>query len=699
MSDQTLKTFFSPKGVVIIGASTDPAKLGYVMARNLLHSGYSGAMHYVNPKGGTLFDQPLYKAIKQVPNPVDLAVVLVAAAMVPETLKQCAARGIKAVIIATGGFREAGPEGAALEEECLKIAKKHGMRLIGPNCIGLLDTHLPVDTTFLPPPPPVPGPVAFLSHSGAICAALTDWMRGQGMGLSRLVSLGNQVDVCETDLLSLTADDPHTRAITLYIESIRDGRRFVEEARKASLKKPIIALKVGRSTAGQRAAASHTGALAGAEAAYDAAFRKAGILRADNTEEAFHWARALAWCPLPRGNRVAILTNAGGPGVTAADTLEANGLELAVLSEATLTGMRAVLPPFASLNNPVDILASAPPDSYAVCLKLLLEDPGVDMAMVIVPPPPAFAAGAVAKAIIPVIQTSDKPVVAVPMGDSLIQESLAFLRANEVVDYRFSERAVNALGALWQRSESLELLQSPVEKAPSLKTTKVEKALAKTPSGSFASQDLAGELMKAAGIRTAESLLAKNTNQAVAVAEQLEYPVVMKIASSEISHKSDVGGVALGLDSPAAVRVAYDNMLARVKAARPDAYIEGVTLQRMLPPGQEVIVGVVRDPQFGPLVMFGSGGVEVEGLKDVAFALAPLSRRETEEMLNSTWAGRKLAGYRNIPAADREAVVDALLRLAALADELPKIMEIEINPLRVLPPGQGAWAVDVRVKV
>jgi acetyltransferase len=699
MSDQSLKTFFNPIGVVIIGASTDPAKLGYVMARNLLHSGYTGAMHYVNPKGGTLFDQPLYKTVNQIPNPVDLAVILVAAPIVPDVLKQCAARGIKAVIIATGGFREAGPDGAALEDECLKIAKKHGMRLIGPNCIGLLDTHLPLDTTFLPPPPPAPGPVAFLSHSGAICAALTDWMRGQGMGLSRLVSLGNQVDVCETDLLTLTADDPHTRAITLYIESIRDGRRFVAEARKASLKKPIIALKVGRSAAGQRAAASHTGALAGAEAAYDAAFRKAGILRADNTEEAFHWARALAWCPLPRGNRVAILTNAGGPGVTAADTLEANGLELAVLSEATLTGMRAVLPPFASLNNPVDILASAPPDSYAVCLKLLLEDPGVDMAMVIVPPPPAFAAGAVAKAIIPVIQTSDKPVVAVPMGDSLIQESLAFLRANEVVDYRFSERAVNALGALWQRSKSLKQLQSPVEKAPLVKTAKVEKALAKTPSGSFASQDLAAELMAAAGIHTAETLLAKNSNEAIAIAERIEYPVAMKVASAEISHKSDVGGVALGLDSPAAVRVAYDNMLARVKAARPEAHIEGVTLQHMLPPGQEVIVGVVRDPQFGPLVMFGSGGVEVEGLKDVAFALAPLSHREAEEMLDSTWAGRKLAGYRNIAAADREAVVEALLRLAALTDALPRIQEIEINPLRVLPPGQGAWAVDVRVKM
>jgi acetyl coenzyme A synthetase (ADP forming)-like protein len=699
MSDQTLKTFFSPKGVVIIGASTDPAKLGYVMARNLLRSGYSGAMHYVNPKGGTLFEQPLHKTIRRVPGPVDLAVILVAAPAVPDTLKACAARGIKAVIIATGGFREAGPEGAALEEECLKIAKKHGLRLIGPNCIGLLDTHLPVDTTFLPPPPPTPGPVAFLSHSGAICAALTDWMRGQGMGLSRLVSLGNQVDVTETDLLSLTADDPKTRVITLYIESIRDGRRFMEEARKASLKKPIIALKVGRSAAGQRAAASHTGALAGAEAAYDAAFRKAGVLRADNTEEAFHWARALAWCPLPRGNRVAILTNAGGPGVTAADALEANQLELAVLSEVTLTGMRAVLPPFASLNNPVDILASAPPDSYAVCLKLLLEDPGVDMAMVIVPPPPAFAAGAVAKAIIPVIQTSEKPVVVVPMGDSLIQESLAFLRANEVVDFRFSERAVNALGALWQRAESLKVLQQPIEKSPIIKTTRVEKSLAKAPAGSFATQALAAELMAAAGIHTAESLLAKNSTEAVAIAERIDYPVAMKIASAEISHKSDVGGVALNLESQAAVRVAFDNMTSRVKAARPDARIEGVTLQHMLPPGQEVIVGVVRDPQFGPLVMFGSGGIEVEGLKDVTFALAPLSRREAEQMLDSTWAGKKLAGYRNIPAADRQAVVDALLRLASLAEALPQIKEIEINPLRVLPPGQGAWAVDVRVKL
>jgi acyl-CoA synthetase (NDP forming) len=287
----------------------------------------------------------------------------------------------------------------------------------------------------------------------------------------------------------------------------------------------------------------------------------------------------------------------------------------------------------------------------------------------------------------------------VPMGDSLIQESLAFLRANEVVDFRFSERAVNALGALWQRAESLKVLQQPIEKSPIIRTTRVEKSLAKATPGSFATQVLATELMAAAGIRTAESLLARNSTEAVAIAERIDYPVAMKIASEAISHKSDVGGVALNLDSPAAVRVAYDNMLARVKTARPEAPIEGVTLQHMLPPGQEVIVGVVRDPQFGPLVMFGSGGVEVEGLKDVAFALAPLTRREAEEMLEGTWAGRKLAGYRNIPAADRHAVVDALLRLASLAEALPQIKEIEINPLRVLPPGQGAWAVDVRVKV
>jgi acyl-CoA synthetase (NDP forming) len=287
----------------------------------------------------------------------------------------------------------------------------------------------------------------------------------------------------------------------------------------------------------------------------------------------------------------------------------------------------------------------------------------------------------------------------VPMGDRLIQECLEFLHANQIVDYRFSERAVNALGALWKRAESLEQLRAPALKPPAIKTGRVEKELAQLPAGSFTSQEIAAELMKAAGIRTAESRLAKTTNQSVTIAEQLDYPIAMKIASADISHKSDVGGVALNLDSPAAVRVAYDNMLARVKQAKPDAKIDGVNLQHMLPPGQEVIVGVVRDPQFGPLVMFGSGGVEVEGLKDVAFALAPLSRREAEEMLDSTWAGRKLAGYRNIAAADREAVVDALLRLARLAEELPRIKEIEINPLRVMPPGEGAWAVDVRVKV
>ncbi|MGA9397802.1 MAG: acetate--CoA ligase family protein, partial [Anaerolineaceae bacterium] len=401
----------------------------------------------------------------------------------------------------------------------------------------------------------------------------------------------------------------------------------------------------------------------------------------------------------PKGRRVAILTNAGGPGVTAADTLESNGLELAVLSEATIEGMRAVLPPFASLHNPVDILASAPPDAYATCLKLLLDDSGVDSAMVIVPPPPAFSAGAVAKAIIPVIQSSDKPVIVVPMGDHLIQESLAFLRANQVVDYRFAERAVSALGALWKRAETLAVLKDKSGKSPAIKTNRAEKALSKCVPGAFVDLDTASELMKTAGIRTTESLLAKNAGQAVSIAEQFDYPVAMKIASADISHKSDVGGVALNLDSSAAVQVAFQNMTARVKQARPDAKIDGVTLQHMLPPGQEVIVGVVRDPQFGPLVMFGSGGVEVEGLKDVAFALTPLSRREAEEMLDSTWAGRKLAGYRNIAAADREAVVDALLRLASLAEALPRISEIEINPLRALQPGKGAWAVDVRIKL
>ncbi|MCW5848449.1 MAG: CoA-binding protein, partial [Anaerolineae bacterium] len=451
-TDPTLSPFFNPAGIAVIGASTTPAKLGFGVARNLVQSGYTGAIYFVNPRGGRLLERPVFAAVDDLPAPVDLALIIVPAPQVAQTLAAVGRRGIHAAIILSGGFRETGPAGAALEEECLRVAREHNIRLIGPNCIGLVNTHLPLDTTFLPPPGPPPGDVAFISHSGAICAAVIDWARGQGFGLSHLISLGNQIDVCETDTLAPLAADPHTKVITLYLEGIRDGRRFVRAARRVTRDKPIIALKVGRYSAGRRAVASHTGALAGQESAFNAAFRRAGVIRANTVEELFDWARALAWCPLPAGPDVAVLTNAGGPGVTAADALESHGLSLAMLSPATEAALRAVLPADASVRNPVDMLAAATAGQYVDSLRILLDDPAVHSVLVILPPPPMESAGGVARALIPIIFAAVKPVIIALMGERMIQEAVEYFRAARVPEYRFPERAAAALAVLTERA-------------------------------------------------------------------------------------------------------------------------------------------------------------------------------------------------------------------------------------------------------
>jgi acetate---CoA ligase (ADP-forming) len=725
MSPAPLTPFFAPRGVLLVGASHDPTKLGYGLARNLVQSNYQGAVHFVNPKGGNLLGRPLHTRIADTPDPVDLAILLIPAPSVPAALGECGERGIHAAIIGAGGFRETGPDGAALEAECLRVARAYEMRLMGPNCIGLLDTHLPLDATFLPPPGPPPGDVAFISHSGAICAAVIDWARGQGFGLSRLVSLGNQVDVNETDVLAPVVADPFTRVLTLYLEGVSDGRRFITEASRAARQKPLIALKVGRFSSGQRAVASHTGALAGQEAAYDAAFRKAGVIRAETSEEMFDWGRALAWCPPPRGRAVAVLTNAGGPGVTASDALEAGGQHLAELSTATRLALQAILPPAASLHNPVDMLASASPEQFAACLKSLLADPGVDSALVILPPPPMYTAGAVAKALIPVIHNTEKPVVVALMGERLIQEAVEHFRAGRVPEYRFPERAASALAVLAQRAEYLAaagdsdasparpdnlhpeearlVLEQFLQPQPAVIAS--EAARSRSPQSRSPQsplqlpQEAILHMLAAYGIATLPVRLAYSAEGAAQIAGELGFPAAVKVASPDIPHKSDLGGVLLDLPDAAAVEHAFETVVANARRLLPQAEILGAHVQRMLPDGQDVIAGAVQDAQFGPLVMFGSGGVEVEGLKDVAFALAPLSRSEAEYLLEHTWAGRKLRGYRSLPPADREAALQVLLRLAQLAEDFPELSEIEINPLRVLGEGKGAVALDVRARI
>jgi acetyltransferase len=697
--EPSISPFFNPKGVVIVGASADPAKLGYFVARNMLRSGYPGSIHFLNLKGGELFGRPIYRTAAEVPDPVDLAVLIVPAAATPAALTEVAGRGIRAVIISSGGFREAGPEGAELESECLEIARKHDLRLIGPNCIGLIDLHLPIDTSFVTLPPPPKGDLALISQSGAVCGLIIDWARDQGFGFSRLLSLGNQADITETDMLPGVVEDKNTRAITFYIESIRDGRRFVDEAAQAVRHKPLVAMKVGKSASGQRAAASHTGALAGAESAYEAAFRRAGVLHAGTIEEMFDWAVALAACPLPGGRRIAILTNAGGPGVIASDALEANGLMLAEFTPETQASLAALLPSAASLHNPVDILGGATSEMFASCLRILLADPGVDGVLVIIPPPPVDTAEMDAEAMIPLIQASSKPVVVALMGGGMICKAAELFRQARIPEYRFAERAVSALAALVRRAEFLGKPEECPRTWEDIDPQVAKAALAKTPPGSFLDPEAADRLMAAYGIRTAPIRLARTEVEVAEIAAGLGFPVVLKIASPDIPHKSDVGGVLLNIQTAEEARLGFRTVTGRARLAKPEAHLEGVQVQRMSPGGQEVIIGARRDPQFGPLMMFGSGGVEVEGLKDVAFALAPLLPSEAGDLLQRTWAGRKLAGFRGIPPADAGAVKEILQRLAQLAFDLPEISEIEINPLLTLARGQGAVAVDVRVKL
>ncbi len=700
--------FFAPKGVAVIGASQDPTKLGYGLARNLVQSYYPGAVHFINPRGGSLLGHPIYVSVAQVPDPVDLAILLIPAAAVPQALQECRQRGILAAIIGSGGFRETGAEGAALEAECLRIAREAGMRLLGPNSVGILDTHLPMNATFLSPPGPTPGDVAFISHSGAICAAVSDWARGQGFGLSRLLSLGNQVDVNETDVLEPTASDAFTRVLTCYLEGVSNGRRFLEVAGRVTPRKPIIALKVGRFTSGQRAVASHTGALAGQENAFNAAFRRAGVIRAETSEEMFDWARVLAWCPLPRGRNVAVLTNAGGPGVTAADALEAHGLCLADLQEETKRGLAQLLPPAASLHNPIDMLASASPEQYAGSLKILLADPGVDSILVILPPPPMFSTGAVAKGIIPVIHAGEKPVIVALMGERLIQEAVEHFREARVPEYRFPERAASALAILVQRAGFLnrlaELEKEKREEIPAAESgarsiAAVSSIIEKAPPGHFLAPDQVRQVFQAYHIPVLPEQVARSAEEAGAFSTGMGFPVALKVVSPDILHKTDVGGVQLNILDEAGVCKAFTQVIENARTAAPRAHIDGVLVQKMVSAGQEVIIGSVLDDQFGPLIMFGSGGVEVEGIKDLAYALAPLDREECAYLLENTWAGRKLKGFRNLAPADREALIEVLLRFSRLAVDFPEISEMEMNPLLVLPEGQGVYPVDARIRV
>jgi acetate---CoA ligase (ADP-forming) len=636
--------------------------------------------------------------VLEVPGPIDLAVIVIPYPHVPEVLRICGQKGIPAAIIISAGFREAGEEGLERELELIEIAKEYKIRLVGPNCLGIIDTFTPLNASFAAGTPPS-GPMAFMSQSGALGTAVLDIALSGRLGLSKFASLGNKADVNEIDLLRAWANDENTRAILIYNEGIPNGAEFIDVARKVAQLKPVVAIKSGVTQAGSRAVSSHTGSLAGSEQAYQAAFQQAGVIRADSMQDLFDMALALAYQPPLAGDRIAIVTNAGGPGILATDALERADLSLARFELETQHALEQYLPDAASAANPVDVLGDARADRYRFAMECVAADPNVDGIMIVLTPQAMTEIEDTAAAVVELSISIDKPILACFMGEASLVQAINKLVKNGVPNYPFPERAALAFHAM---SAYREIKSRP---APEFVSFEADRETVRALFDRILGEDRVSigdfesrEVLKAYQLRLPESEIAENPDQAVEIATRLGFPVVLKIASPDILHKTDVGGVKVGLRNAEDVRDAFELMVYRAERYLPDANIWGCLVQQMVPQGGlEVLVGMNRDPQFGPLVTFGLGGIYVETLKDVTFRIAPFSKHEAEQMLQEIRAHALLDGVRGLPAYDKEAIVEVLLRIGQLVQDFPEIAELDINPLMVYPQNRGAIAIDMRL--
>jgi len=683
-NNDPLHTFFYPRGVAVIGASSDPCKLSYGVLHNLITHGYCGPVYPVNPRGGEILGLPVYESVATVPDPVDLAIIILAADRTAEALEACGRRGIRAAVLIASGFGELGAAGEEREAQLREIARRYMMRFIGPNCVGVIDTFAPIDTTFVRTMP-AKGAIGFMSHSGAVCGGTIDWANAVGVGFSRIISLGNQADVDMADALESLAADPHTRVVAAYIEGLPDGRRFVEIARRLTPHKPVVVLKAGRTPSGSQAVSSHTGALAGSEEAFRAACLSTGMIQVEDLEGLVDASIALACRKPPAGPRVAILTNAGGPAALAADDLDRNGLCLATLSSDTCQRLWGVCPSGTMTGNPVDMLGGPQPSHYMAALEVLLAASEVDSVLVIFVPQAIMPPQEVALAIAQVAGGSEKPVVCCISGGGGIRAAARTLHAHGVPHYITPERAAFGLSVLYRYGRSRSRQAAEEESIPLVVRTPV---LSLRPGYHVLDPQSGAELADLYGIKVPPSGMAADVQTAIGLAERIGYPVALKRVSPGVIHKSDLDGVALGLADAREVHRAFVRLIGQGEQG---------FIQRMAPPGLELIAGAHRDPQFGPVVMFGLGGLYVELLRDVSFRLAPLTASQAREMIGETAAGRLLAGVRGRPSHDTDAVVEALCRVARLITDLPQIASVELNPLIAGRQGEGAWAVDVRV--
>jgi acetyl coenzyme A synthetase (ADP forming)-like protein len=685
-----LTSFFNPASVAVIGASRTPGKVGYDVVRNLVEGGFQGSVVPINPKADEVLGLPCAPSVDQVVGAVELAVVCIPAPFVLEAIEQCAQKDVHAVIIITAGFKESGPEGAERESHIAEACRRHAIRCIGPNCLGVMSPVTGLNASF-GATMPGPGNIAFFSQSGALGTAILDVAVGEDIGMSRFVSYGNKADVDETDLIEALGEDAETDVILGYVESINDGRKFIDVAARVTRKKPVVILKSGRTSAGARAASSHTGSLAGADAAYEAAFRQCGVFRANTVEEFFDFARVLARRKLPADNRIAIITNAGGPGIIATDAVESSRLRMADLAESTQAALAEDLPPQANTHNPVDVLGDARADRYQTALDAVCADPNVSAVLTILTPQTSTEVEQTAAAVVDAARATDKPIVASFMGSMSVRLAWHSLDKRGIANFPRPDQAVKALETLYRYGQ----WHGGTSSAPPAYAFDEDTIRRTIADGAARGQTTLAErearnIADACGIPLPRSIFAADEEAAVRAAVEIGYPVVLKISSEDILHKSDAGGVKVRLGDEGAVRQAFQAVMQSAREYKEDARLDGVLIQQMAPPGREVIIGVNRDPQFGPVIMFGLGGIYVEVLKDVTFRVAPLT------MVAEIRTARILQAFRGDLAADVEALAECLTRVSQLAVQYPELTECDLNPLRVYAEGQGVMAVDVR---
>jgi acetyltransferase len=694
-----LDHFFNPSSVAVVGASQTPGKIGYDILNNILQHGYSGAVYPINPKATEILGCKVYPDLVTVPSNIDLAVIALPAAAVMDVMEQCGRKRVDSVVIISAGFKEVGPHGARLEQELARLASKLGIRVVGPNCLGLIDTKSSLNASFAAGMP-LGGNIGFFSQSGALCVAILDWALGENVGFSRFVSLGNKMDISETEMMLSMKQDENTRVILGYLESIEDGPRFMKAARQVTQEKPIIVIKSGTTTAGAKAASSHTGALAGSEHAYNAAFKQSGIIRAASMQALFTYAMAFASQPLPKGERVAIITNSGGPGILAADACDRSSLLLSPIRKETADRLREFLPPTASVYNPIDIIGDASHERYEKTLAVVIQDEFIHAILILLTPTASVDPKAVAHRIVKLAEDADKPIMTSFMGEKGVRGARKILQDHGIPSYDYPEDAISALDAMlsyrrWQEKPERHYRRF---EADTRRVREVFSSVIRQHRNALIENE-AREILRAYGFRLPESRMARTTKEAVKAASEIGYPIVMKIASPDVLHKSDMGGVRVRLEDDAMVEEAFFDITSNIQLRQPQARILGVMVQEMIPQGKEVILGITRDIQFGPMIMFGLGGIYVEVLKDVAFRIAPLSIENADAMIREIQSFPLLRGVRGEAPADIEGIKDALMRLSQMAMDFPEIIEADVNPLLVCAEGKGAVAVDARITI